>query len=99
MCRKWNGGAATATYVGSVEFNGEENITRYASSDWAERGFCKLCGSNLYYLLKPDQYIIGTGLFDKQDFELGMEIFYAGKPDWYEYTGEHPKHSELPNGS
>lgn len=25
---------------------------RFASSDWAERGFCKTCGTTLFYFLK-----------------------------------------------
>lgn len=86
-----------AAYVGSVIFSGEENIGRYASSDWAERGFCKQCGSNLFYLLKPDRYIMGAGTFDKQSFELGGEIYCSDKPGWYDFDGDHPRHSELPD--
>ena len=97
MCRRWNGGPALAASVGSVSFEGEENIARYGSSEWAERGFCKLCGSNLFYLLKPSRYIMGAGAFNEQNFELESEIFCAGKPAWYEFAGEHPKHDEMPD--
>ena len=69
-----------AAPVGSVAFEGAENLGRYASSDWAERGFCRQCGSNLFYLLKPNRYIIGAGLFDQQRFELEGEIYCEGKP-------------------
>ena len=37
----------------NVKFEGAENIVNYASSEWAERGFCRKCGSNLYYHLLP----------------------------------------------
>ena len=64
MCRRWNGGPALAAAIGSVEFEGAEHIRRYASSDWAERGFCGECGTNLLYFLKPARYIMWMGAFD-----------------------------------
>ena len=97
MCRRWNGGPAMACSVGSVSFSGEENVSRYPSSDWAERGFCKQCGSNLFYFLKPDRYIMWAGAFDEQPFELGGEIFCSEKPAWYDFAGDHPRHSEMPD--
>ncbi len=97
MCRRWSGGPAMAASVGSVSFQGEENIVRYASSEWAERGFCKICGSNLFYLLKPSRYIIEAGAFNQQNFELQSEIFSSAKPGWYQFAGEHPRHDELPD--
>ena len=97
MCRRWNGGPALAVAVGSVTFAGEANIERYRSSEWAERGFCKICGSNLFYLLMPTRYIIEVGLFNEQNFELESEIFCAVKPTWYEFAGGHPKHDGLPS--
>ena len=97
MCRRWNGGPAMAASAGSVSFEGEENIIRYASSDWAERGFCKRCGSNLFYFLKPDKYIMWAGAFDEQPFSLDGEIFCSEKPTWYDFIGDHPRHKELPD--
>ena len=38
-------------------FNGEENIERYSSSAWAERGFCKRCGSSLLYRFEGNESI------------------------------------------
>ncbi|TNF86909.1 MAG: GFA family protein, partial [Gammaproteobacteria bacterium] len=52
ICRNWSGGPLLAAGAKSVRFKGEENIKRYSSSDWAERGFCTQCGSNLFYHLK-----------------------------------------------
>ncbi len=97
MCRRWNGGPAMAVAVGSVTFEGEENISRYSSSDWAERGFCRQCGSNLFYLLKPDRYMMWTGAFDEQPFHLDGEIFCADKPPWYDFAGEHPRQDGMPD--
>ena len=49
MCQRWSSGPFFATTVGKVRFTGEENLSRYRSSAWAERGFCKICGSNLFF--------------------------------------------------
>ena len=97
MCRRWNGGPALAVPVGVVTLAGEANIRGYRSSEWAERGFCKKCGSNLFYFLMPNRYIIEAGLFNEQDFKLESEIFCAGKPTWYEFAGGHPRHDGLPS--
>ncbi len=92
-CRKVSGGSPMGTSVGSVVFTGEDNITRYDSSEWADRGFCKQCGSNLFYHLKEkDNYFMWHGVFDDQTpFKLAGEIFIEEKPDWYGFAGDHPR--------
>ena len=45
-CRTWSGTPALGVSVGSVEFTGTEHIGVYGSSPWAERGFCKSCGTH-----------------------------------------------------
>ena len=93
MCRNWSGGPLLAASVGSIQFEGEEHIGRYSSSEWAERGFCARCGSNLFYRLKEaDRYIVCTGAFDDQSpFELVGEIYIDEKPPGYEFAGDHPR--------
>ena len=97
MCRRWNGGPALAAGVESVRFTGEEHIESYASSEWAERGFCRKCGSNLFYLLKPSRYIMWIGAFDDaEQFKLVGEICLDDKPSTYDFVGDHPRHAGLP---
>ncbi len=93
MCRRWSGGPGFAASVGKVEFTGEENIARFDSSAWAERGFCKTCGTNLFYRLKEtDHYIMCMGTFDDQaQFKLAGEIYIDEKPASYEFAGDHPR--------
>ena len=93
MCRRWSGGPAMAAAVSEPTFSGEEHIARYASSDWAERGFCRRCGSNLFYYLKPrNQYMMWIGAFDDQAaFRMSGEIFIEEKPGSYAFAGEHPR--------
>jgi hypothetical protein len=93
MCRRWASGPVFAARAAAVKFAGEDNLKRYRSSDWAERGFCKNCGSNLFYYLRPaSSYALSVGAFDDAaQFELAGEIFIDEKPGGYEIAGDHPR--------
>ncbi len=91
MCRKWGGGPLMAVDCGTdVRFDGEEYISVYDSSDWAERGFCKKCGSHLFYRLKQtQQHIIPAGLFDgSPHFVFDHQVFIDKKPSFYDFANE-----------
>jgi hypothetical protein len=97
MCRRWSGGTAFfAATVQGVVFEGVEHLARYTSSDWAERGFCKTCGSTLFYFLKPTAtYMMSVGAFDDPSgFRLVREIFIDHKPAGYDFVGDHPRWTE-----
>ncbi len=93
MCRSWTGGPMFGVAAQGVRFEGEEHIGRYASSEWAERGFCKQCGSSLFYRMKePEQYVIAMGTFDDaEQFKLTGEIYVDEKPGGYDFAGDHPR--------
>jgi hypothetical protein len=41
-------------------------MTEFESSAWANRGFCQLCGTHLYYTVKGSQsYNVPVGLFSQ----------------------------------
>jgi hypothetical protein len=91
MCRKWSGGPMMAVESsGSVEFNNPSLISKYQSSEWAERGFCSKCGTHLFYLLIPNnQYHLPVGLLDNNsEYALTHQIFIDEKPDYYNFTNE-----------
>ncbi len=73
-CRKWASGAYMAVHCkNKVEFTGFENITIFKSSKWAERGFCKKCGSNLFYHLidkKPNYYQFANDTVNLTEAEI-----------------------------
>ena len=79
-----------------VQFEGEEHIQRFDSSDWAQRGFCTQCGSSLFYFLKPmQQYIMAIGAFDDLSaFKLVGEIFVDHQPPGYAFKGELERQTE-----
>lgn len=91
MCRKWGGGAFMGVECsGELNFAGEENVEVYQSSEWAERGFCKKCGTHLFYLLKSHQlYFLPVGIFDDQtSFKFESQFFLEDKPEYYEFANQ-----------
>lgn len=96
MCQRWSGGIFLATTARGTDFDGEEHISRYRSSDWAERGFCSKCGTHLFYhVVKSGEYVMCVGTFDDQsEFTLAMEIFVDRKPAGYSLAGDHPRLTE-----
>ncbi|MGP4845237.1 GFA family protein [Marinobacter sp. 1Y8] len=97
MCRQWSGGPYLAVHCGSdVQFVGFDNVTVYSSSDWAERGFCKACGTHLFYKLKgADDYAIPAGLFQSgAEFSLASQIFIDRKPGYYSFANTTPEMTE-----
>lgn len=89
MCRRWNGGPTFALQCGAkLVFEGEDNIVRYKSSDWAERGFCGTCGTNLFYhLVASGTYSVWAGALDDQsNLKLTTQIFIDEKPAWYDFA-------------
>jgi hypothetical protein len=91
MCRRWGGGPLLSTDCGTgVSFEGEENISVYDSSDWAERGFCNSCGSHLFYRLKESrQYHIPVGIFESDEgLVLDLQVFIDEKPGYYCFSNE-----------
>lgn len=93
MCRRWAGGPTFSVAAKGVVFHGEDHLQRYGSSEWAERGFCKICGSSLFYRVKDtDQYVLSMGALDDQaSLRMASEIFVDDKPPGYAFAGTHPR--------
>ena len=91
MCRNWSSGPFLAVHAGvELAVTGDEHISTYASSEWAERAFCTHCGTNLYYKLLPTgEFFVSAGLFGEarsnglDDFNMAAEIFIDEKPVYY----------------
>lgn len=85
MCRRW-GGPFAGFGAESFAIEGDEQIGIYRSSEWAERAFCRKCGSNLWYRFIPgDHHSFLAGLFDLPDnFAIDEQIFVDEKPRWYD---------------
>ena len=92
MCRRWGGGPTM--FVDALEapvLQGVENVVVYSSSTWAERAFCKCCGSHLFYRMKGDKplYHLLAGLFNNlDDIQFNMQIYIDKKPCYYSFSNE-----------
>lgn len=89
MCRQWTSSPMQTVDCGSnLQIQGEDNVGVYHSSEWAERGFCKQCGSALFYRLKQNgQHFVAAGLFgDLGGFVFDHEVFIDEKPEFYSFA-------------
>ncbi len=96
MCRQWGGGPLLAVECKQgVVMSGKENITHYRSSEWAERTFCRICGTHLYYLLLETQtYELSAGIFPDDRKRLVSQIYIESKPDFYDFVQQTPMLTE-----
>lgn len=93
-CRTWGGSAAITLPARNPKISGAEHIGRYRSSEWAERCFCKQCGTHLFVQV-GDDYYINAGLFaDNADFELETQIFIDRKAPYYDLANDTQKLTE-----
>ena len=98
-CRRWTGSALCEVSVptGSITWTGAEHIATRRTSDWAERAWCRECGTTPYFRhLKEDKWFGSTdlalGLFDDPDvFELSHEIFVDCAPKGLRFADQGQK--------
>ncbi|WP_041522146.1 GFA family protein [Gilvimarinus agarilyticus] len=91
MCRKWSGGPLMVLDCGeSLTIKGEDNLSRFDSSEWAERAFCKRCGSHLFYRLKPNNlHLVAAGIFEYLDsLVFDHQVFIDEKPEYYAFANQ-----------
>ena len=77
MCQRWSGGLFLCfnADAGGVTVDGP--VTSFASSDFAERAFCSVCGSHLWMRDNTGKtYDLMPGLFDEaRDWPLRSEVY------------------------
>lgn len=91
MCRKWSGGPLLAVDCGTdVTISGNDNVSTFQASEWAQRGFCKQCGTHLFYkLIANGQYMMPAGLFEgSPEFNFDHQIFIEEKPGYYDFANQ-----------
>lgn len=95
MCRKWSGGVFLAVGAnGPLEFESEDKLGLYKSSDWGERGFCKTCGSTLFWRTQDgvSHVALSAQAIDNlADAKLTGEIFVDEKPGYYNFAEDTKK--------
>ncbi|MEF2072436.1 GFA family protein [Consotaella aegiceratis] len=94
ICRRWTGGPFIG--VGGIKdtvLSGIDSLSVYQSSAWGERGFCKACGSALFWRTRDERdYVFAVGAIeDLGDVTFTSEIFIDSKPSWYEFANDTKK--------
>lgn len=93
MCRRHTSSMfiSIATEQDSITVTGPAKTFR--SSDWANRGFCEVCGSTLWYGTNHDgARHLAAGLFDNGGGStMQIEFFNDRCPDGYALAGDHKK--------
>lgn len=105
QCRRTVGSYFMATNAAADEVSIEDTAGtltwfRDADYDWAERGFCKRCGSNLFWRADDSGTIsITAGSIDEPSgVHVAAHIFVADKGDYYKIADEFPQHPASTGG-
>lgn len=95
QCRRTSGHVWASTHAAyeDLHFTADDGLTWYVSSDFAKRGFCKYCGSSLFYQMNDEDGIgIAAGCLDSPTgLEIGKHIFVKDKGDYYQITDSAPQ--------
>ncbi len=87
QCRKTSGHYVAATSVAREHIRIEGKVAWYQSSQTARRGFCPVCGSNLFWDGSGVNLSIFAGSLDNADgLTAKGHIFVADKGAYYELT-------------
>ena len=92
QCRKTSGHyvAATSAARDTIKISGE--VTWYQSSDTARRGFCAICGSNLFWDGSGENLSIFAGTIDgNTGIQTLGHIFVDDKGNYYEISDGLPQ--------
>ena len=100
QCRRWSGNfwaSVNVPHEGLRITKGEKAVGWFRSSDYARRGFCKECGSALFWhgdKLDDHKHRIAIGagsLAAPTGLHMAEHIFVADKGDYYEITDGLPQ--------
>lgn len=87
MCRKQAAGQifySDAVKSTDYSFSKKSELTIYDSSDWAERGTCRECGTFLFTRYKENANThFNIELFDELETTTLIEIHKQDEPDFY----------------
>ncbi len=88
-CKRWSGGVYLGVDVGdSLNVEDDASLSYYNSSAWAKRGFCKLCGSTLFWSA-PDfgvMYVAYNAFDVAPKGEFQQELYIDKKPSAYSFA-------------
>ncbi|MEP5569748.1 MAG: GFA family protein [Halioglobus sp.] len=97
MCQRAHG-SALVTWVGvpekSFSVESVEHLGWHKSSDKAERGFCRQCGSSLFFRSEQwpgEMHIVRTNIDGDIDREPTGHVFWDTHVEWLKFEDDLPK--------
>ncbi len=99
QCRKTSGHFVSATQVGPDQLilTKTDGLAWYQSSPEAQRGFCRICGSSLFWRHAADKGAtsVMSGTIDgATGIKTAKHIFVADKGDYYDIADDVPQHDQ-----
>ena len=85
--------AATATLQDNLVLDSDQGLSWYQSSESARRGFCRICGSSLFWFpVAGSRICIMAGTLDQPTgIEAAEHIYVDFKADYYELNDGLPQ--------
>ena len=88
MCRRWHGhiGAYTDVDRAALVFDAQDELAWFQSSSFARRGFCRRCGSSLFWDAPERSTIsVAAGTLEAPTrLSTCLQIFTEDRGDYYE---------------
>ncbi len=103
MCQKLHGafGAHSKAKKTSIRITEDRGLKWYRTSEIARRGFCRECGSSLFW--QPDEQDATGILAGSLDRPTGLStmghIFVGDKADFYEISDDFPQFEKSSDGA
>ena len=98
QCQKTSGNFVAATFCerSDLDLSASESLTWYRASDTARRGFCNVCGGNVFWEPDADSYIaIFAGTLDAPSgLTAESHIFVSSKADYVTLNDGLPQYPE-----
>jgi hypothetical protein len=92
-CLRWNSGPWMSLQAPGAVIEGD-CLVIYRSSTFAERGFCRTCGSHVFHRPQDGpELAVFAGLFQDPRFFIAREIFYDTKPPFYHFVADSVRRS------
>lgn len=98
MCQRAHGAAfVTWVCVKDKDFSlqqGEEALRWYRSSPEAQRGFCRHCGSSMFFRSQRwpgETHVVIACLNEQEPFTPEAHVFYSTHVDWVECKDDLPR--------
>ena len=95
QCRRWASGPyASLRMDRGVSLTRADGLVCYASSDFGERGFCRDCGSSLFWRERGAErdWAVSVGaLDDGHGQRIAEHIWIDDKPEFYDFADDAPR--------